>query len=65
MAAVGVGLAVTAQLQSLITPGLRIIGEAEGMPLLPLASIMLLRNPDTRSPMLDALAEHIVEGFRL
>lgn len=65
MAAVGVGLAVTAQLQSLLTPGLRIIGEAEGMPLLPVASIMLLRNPDTRSPMLDALAEHIVEGFRL
>jgi DNA-binding transcriptional LysR family regulator len=65
MAVVGVGLAVTAQLQSLITPGLRIIGEAEGLPLLPLANIMLLRNSNTQSPMTDALAEHIVEGFRL
>jgi DNA-binding transcriptional LysR family regulator len=65
MAVVGVGLAVTAQLQSLITPGLRIIGEAEGLPLLPLANIMLLRNSNTLSPMTDALAEHIVEGFRL
>ncbi|PVZ09223.1 MULTISPECIES: LysR substrate-binding domain-containing protein [unclassified Pseudomonas] len=65
MAVVSAGLAVTAQLQSLMTADMRILGEAEGLPLLPLANIMLLRNPASHSPMLDTLAEHIAEGFRL
>ncbi|MEN0107755.1 MAG: LysR family transcriptional regulator [Pseudomonas sp.] len=65
MAVVSAGLAVTAQLQSLITPDLRILGEAEGLPELPLCSIVLLRNPRTQSPVSDTLAEHIVEGFRM
>jgi DNA-binding transcriptional LysR family regulator len=65
MAVVSAGLAVTAQLQSLITPDQRIIGEAEGLPAMPSASIVLLRNPHTQSPVTETLAEHIVEGFRL
>ncbi|WP_191486985.1 LysR family transcriptional regulator [Pseudomonas sp. FEN] len=65
MAVVSAGLAVTAQLESLITPDLRILGEAEGLPQLPLANIMLLRNPNKPSPITECLAEHIVEGFRL
>jgi hypothetical protein len=65
MAVVSAGLAITAQLQSLITPDLRIIGEAEGLPAMPSASIVLLRNANTRSPVTETLAEHIVEGFRL
>lgn len=65
MAVVSAGLAVTAQLQSLITADLRVLGKAEGLPQLPLANIMLLRNPASQSPMIDALAEHIAEGFRL
>lgn len=65
MAVVSAGLAVTAQLQSLITPDMRILGPAEGLPQLPLANIMLLRNGDTQSPMTECLAEHIAEGFRL
>jgi len=64
MAVVGAGLAVTAQLQSLITPNLRILGEAEGLPQLPLASIMLLRNDKTRSAITECLADHIAEGFK-
>jgi DNA-binding transcriptional LysR family regulator len=65
MAVVGAGLAVTAQLRSLITPDLRILGEAEGLPELPSCSIVLLRNPRSHSPVTETLAEHIAEGFRL
>lgn len=65
MALVGAGLAVTAQLRSLIPPQLRILGEAEGLPALPQCSIVLLRNPRSQSPVSEALAEYIVEGFRL
>ncbi len=65
MAVVSAGLAVTAQLQSLITPDLRILGNAEGLPELPLCSIVLLRNERSQSPVTESLAEHIVEGFRL
>jgi DNA-binding transcriptional LysR family regulator len=65
MAVVSAGLAVTAQLQSLITPDMRILGKAEGLPELPLCSIVLLRNTRTQSPVSESLAEHIVEGFRV
>lgn len=65
MALVGAGLAVTAQLRSLIPPQLRILGEAEGLPALPQCSIVLLRNPRSQSPVSETLAEYIVEGFRL
>ncbi|WP_426141460.1 LysR substrate-binding domain-containing protein [Pseudomonas sp. DWP3-1-2] len=64
-AVVTAGLAVTAQLESLLTPDLRIIGEAQGLPQLPLASIVLLRNPHTVSPITECLADHIAEGFKL
>lgn len=65
MAVVGAGLAVTAQLRSLITPDLRILGNHEGLPELPNCSIVLLRNPRSQSPVSEALAEQIVEGFKL
>jgi DNA-binding transcriptional LysR family regulator len=64
-AVVTAGLAITAQLESLLTPDLRIIGEAQGLPQLPLASIVLLRNPHSVSPITECLAEHIAEGFKL
>ena len=57
------GLAVTAQLRSLLTGNLRIIGEDEGLPVLPNASIVLLRG-QKMTPVTDKLAEYIVEGFR-
>lgn len=65
MAAVSAGLAVTAQLRSLITSDMSIIGEAEGLPTMPMASIVLLRNPNSQSQVTETLAEHIVDGFRL
>lgn len=65
MAVVGAGLAVTAQLQSLVTQDLRILGEAENLPQLPTASVVLLRNPDNPSPITECMADYIAEGFRL
>lgn len=62
-AIVSAGLAVTAQLQSLIGGNLRVIGEHEGLPQLPLANVMLLRNPRTQSPITDCMADYIAEGF--
>ncbi|TWI51010.1 DNA-binding transcriptional LysR family regulator [Pseudomonas duriflava] len=64
LAVVGTGLAVTAQLQSLITSNLRIIGTEEGLPTLPSARIMLVRNPRTQSAITEAFADYIMEGFR-
>lgn len=65
MAVVNAGLAVTAQLQSLVSSDMRQLGEAEGMPELPLCSIVLLRSERNQSQVSETLAEHIVEGFRI
>ena len=64
LAVVGAGLAITAQLRSLIPADMRIIGKEEGVPDMPMASIVLLRNPRSQSPVTECLAEHIAEGFR-
>ena len=64
-AVVSTGLAVTAQLESLLTPDLRIVGEAENLPLLPTASIVLLRKPSAPpSPIIECFAQYIVDGFK-
>jgi DNA-binding transcriptional LysR family regulator len=64
LAVVGAGLAITAQLRSLIPADMRIIGKEEGLPDMPMASIVLLRNPRSQSPVTECLAEHIAERFR-
>lgn len=64
-AVVSTGLAVTAQLESLLTPGLRIVAEAENLSQLPSASIVLLRKPTaTPSPIIECFAHYIVDGFK-
>ncbi|MBA2778472.1 LysR substrate-binding domain-containing protein [Billgrantia kenyensis] len=63
-AVVGAGLAVSALMKSLVTPGMRVLDEADGLPPLPDGSIVLLRSPEATSPAVDGLAQHIVEGFR-
>ncbi|MBB6343304.1 DNA-binding transcriptional LysR family regulator [Pseudomonas fluvialis] len=65
MAVVSAGLAITAQLESIITPDLEILGNRHGLPELPATSIVLVRNPASQSPVTETLAEQIVEGFRL
>ena len=44
---------------------LRILGANEDLPLLPEASIMLIRNLNNPSPITECLAEYIIEGFKL
>nr|WP_211235505.1 LysR substrate-binding domain-containing protein [Halomonas anticariensis] len=63
-AVVSAGLAVSAWMRSLVTPGMRILGEEDGFPTLPDASIVLLRTPGAHSPAIDGLASHIIEGFK-
>ncbi|MEH6494074.1 LysR substrate-binding domain-containing protein [Halopseudomonas sp.] len=65
MAVVGAGLAITAQLESLIPADMQIIGDEHGLPSMPSASIVLLRNPQAQSPITECLAEYVAEGFRL
>ncbi len=65
MAVVSAGLAITAQLESIISADLEIIGAEQGLPELPLTSIVLLRNPHNQSPVTETLAAQIAEGFRL
>ena len=65
MAVVSAGLAITAQLESIITPDLEILGSRHGLPELPATSIVLVRNPASQSPVTETMAEQIVEGFRL
>ncbi|MAB22896.1 LysR family transcriptional regulator [Pseudomonas sp. 5Ae-yellow] len=65
MAVVGAGLAVTAQLESLIPAGIEIIGSELGLPLMPSASIVLLRNNLAQTPITECLAEYIADGFSL
>ena len=65
MAVVSTGLVITAQLKSIITPDLEILGNRHGLPELPATSIVLLRNPAQQSAVTETLAGQIVEGFRL
>ena len=63
-AVVQAGLAVSAFMNSLVMPGMRILGEADGFPPLPDSSIVLLRAPHANSPVIDELARHITDEFR-
>ncbi|MNP72603.1 hypothetical protein D3C76_1691900 [compost metagenome] len=55
---------MTAQLQSLIGGNIRILGEQDGLPELPVANVMLLRNAQSQSPITDCMADYIIEGFQ-
>jgi len=56
------GLAVTVGLADSLPPGLRDLGEEEGLPPLPEFGIALAVHPD--SPLGARLGQHIVDGFR-
>ena len=65
MAVVSTGLAVTAQLESLIPAGVEVMSSELGLPAMPSASIVLLRNSSARTPITECLAEYIADGFSL
>lgn len=58
------GLAVTISALAWIPEGLRPMRPDEGLPELPDFGILLLRGPAPRSPVADALAEHIEASWR-
>ena len=63
-AAVLAGLAVSVLAESALRPGMRVLGEAEGFPHLPPCEIGLVRSWNRpASPIVDALAEHIVSSL--
>jgi len=59
-AAVLSGLAVSVFPESALRPGMRVLSPPDGFPELPSCRVGLVRNPHERSPLADALAEHIV-----
>jgi DNA-binding transcriptional LysR family regulator len=59
-AAVLSGLAISVFPESGVRPGMRMLAPGDGFPELPTCSVGLVRNPHERSPLADALAEHIV-----
>jgi DNA-binding transcriptional LysR family regulator len=62
-AAVLAGLAVSVLPTSGIRPGMRMLTPADGFPELPPCRIGLLRNPHERSPLVEALAGHIISSL--
>lgn len=64
LAAVSAGLAVTATVESALRPGVRVLGENDGLPRLPMCEIGIVRSwhrPPTA--IVDALAEHVVSSL--
>ena len=62
-AAVLAGLAVSVLPESALRPGMRVLGETEGFPRLPAVEIGLLRARAPVSPVVEALAGHIVSSL--
>ena len=63
-AAVLAGLAVTVLAESALRPGMRVIGEAEGLPRLPTCEIGLVRSwSQPNSATIDKFAEHITSSL--
>ncbi len=59
-AAVTAGLAISVLPESALRPGMRVLSENDGFPRLPDCEIALLRSWHQRSPLINALAEHII-----
>lgn len=62
-AAVLSGLAVSVFPESGLRTGMRVLSPADGFPELPSCRVGLVRNPHERSPLAEALAEHIVSSL--
>jgi DNA-binding transcriptional LysR family regulator len=62
-AAVLAGLAVSVLPESALRPGMRVLGEREGLPRLPEVEIGLLRARGASLPVVDALTGHIVSSL--
>lgn len=63
LAAVQAGIAIGVVSDVQVPPGIRVLGEAEGLPVLPDFSIALAVGPHASQPVADALARHMAENF--
>jgi DNA-binding transcriptional LysR family regulator len=57
------GLAVSVLPTSAVTCGMRVLGENDGFPCLPVCEIGVLRGPNAKTPLADALVEHVIAGL--
>jgi len=64
LAAVSAGLAVTVLTGCIVPPDGRVLTEKEGFPSLPETTIVLQHAPGSRSPAVECMASHILEGMR-
>jgi len=64
LAAVQAGLAVTVLAASIVPKGMQVLGEADGFPTLPETSIYLRRAAGKGSPVVEAMASYLREGFK-
>jgi DNA-binding transcriptional LysR family regulator len=62
-AAVLSGLAISVFAESGLRTGMRVLSPADGFPELPSCRVGLVRNPHERSPLAEALAEHIISSL--
>jgi DNA-binding transcriptional LysR family regulator len=63
IASVLAGLAVSVLAECSLRPGMRVLSEADGFTKLPDVEIGLLRAKGRRSPIVEAMAQHIVESL--
>ena len=62
-AAAAAGIAVAVVKEGTAEPGLRLLGEGDGLPALPSSDIVLYRAPGSPSKAAQALAEHLVASI--
>jgi DNA-binding transcriptional LysR family regulator len=62
-AAISAGLAIGVLCRSAVPPGLRILGEREGLPELPQTTVVLVRRRGPGMALLDACERHILASF--
>jgi len=63
LAAVQAGMAVGIVSDVIVPPGIRVLGERDGMPPLPDFAIALAISPHANKPVADALGRHIADSF--
>ena len=63
IASVLAGLAVSVLAECSLRPGMRVLGEADGFTSLPDVEIGLIRARGRRSPIIEAMAQHILESL--
>ena len=58
------GLAVVGLIESCVPPGLTLLGEADGLPVLPVLDLSLLADPGEPPPLVQHLRDHLTRDLR-